>query len=512
MISLAGFLANAGRLRQTREFLRERMDELPPGRYRALAHLLLNESTDSDAYVEQVLAHAGDDPELRALALSARALRDITGRVRCIDEAEATAGKAFEAVRATGGEAAERVAPVLAWARVLRGRPLDDLVATAATSPNRLSVYLGSIDRPLGVRLAFRGQLGAARVLFDRLLAVAEERGELVSIAAVQMQQCEIELRAGHLPEVARLVDEFEELLVWEVYQGRRVPSYVLRLRALHAALSGDPAGAIRWAAMVVDEAEGSADSQYPGWDLLEVRRAVGLAALFEHDDPRAVDELAAVWTYTRREHVDDPGAFPVAGDLVEALVRAGRGDDAAETVEHLRHVSLEQDHPWGLATTKRGEALIRLSAAASYDDEAAAALGDACAAYGELGLDFDQARSLLSLGVIQRRFKKRGAARSSLEQAGSIFERCGSVGWAEQARAELERVSGRRSGPVDRLTPTEQGVVDLAATGMSNRDIARQLFVSVKTVEANLSRAYAKLGVRSRGELVRRSGENAGS
>jgi DNA-binding CsgD family transcriptional regulator len=513
VISLARFLGNAGRLRQTGDFLRERIDDLPPGRYRALAHLLLNEATDSDVgdeHVEQALAHAGDDPELRALALSARALRDVTGRVRRIDEAEASAGKAFEAVRAAGGEAAGRVAPVLAWARVLRGRPLDDLVATDATSPNRLSVFLGSIDRPLGVRLAFRGQLAAARELFDRLLALAEERGELVSIAAIQMQQCEIELRAGHLPEVARLVDEFEELLVWEVYQGRGVPSYVPRLRALHAAVSGDAAAAIRWAAAVLDEAEASADPHYPGWDLLEVRRALGLAALFEHDAPRAAEQLAGVWAYTRREHVDDPGAFPVAGDLVEALVRAGRREDASGTVEELRRLSLDQEHPWGLATTKRGDALVRLSFADSYDDEAAASLADASATYGELGLDFEQARSMLSLGVIQRRFKKRGAARSSLDRAGILFEQCGAGGWAGQARAELERVSGRRSGPVDQLTPTEQRVVDLAARGMANRDIARQLFVTVKTVEGNLSRAYAKLGVRSRGELLRRLGDAA--
>jgi DNA-binding NarL/FixJ family response regulator len=116
----------------------------------------------------------------------------------------------------------------------------------------------------------------------------------------------------------------------------------------------------------------------------------------------------------------------------------------------------------------------------------------------------------MLSLGVIQRRFKKRGAARSSLEHAAVLFEKCGATGWRDQALEELKRVSGRRARPDDELTPTERRVVNLAATGVSNRDIARQLFLTVKTVEGNLSRAYAKLGVRSRGELVRRLGDDA--
>lgn len=513
VLALARSLANAGRALQMTDLLLERMSELPPGRPRALAHILLHEvesSDSSDEHVREALEHAGDDPEIRAIALSSRALRDITGRVRRIDEAERLAAAAFESVREAGGAAADHVAPVLAWARVLRGRSVDDLVTADVSPPNRLSVLTGAIERPLGVRLAFRGEVVPARAMFDRLLALAEERGELISISAVQMQQCELELRAGHLPEVARLIDEFEELLVWELHKGHRVPCYVPRLRALHAAISGDPAGAARWAAQVLDEAKGAGDQRRYGWDLLEARRAAGLAALFEQDWSGAIEELARVWDDTRRQHVEDPGAFPVAGDLVEALVRAGRRDDAVAIVEDLRRPSREQDHPWGLVTTRRGEALIRLSFADGYDDEAAAALAGAGAAYGELGLDFEHARSMLSLGVLQRRFKKRGAARSSLEQAAVLFERCGAEGWTKQAREELERISGRRSGPADQLTPTEQRVVDLAAEGLSNREIASQLFVSVKTVEGNLSRAYAKLGVGSRGELVRRLGGSA--
>jgi DNA-binding CsgD family transcriptional regulator len=244
-------------------------------------------------------------------------------------------------------------------------------------------------------------------------------------------------------------------------------------------------------------------NQESPGWDRLETQRALGIAALFDRDSASAVEQLSQVWDHTRREHVDDPGAFPVAGDLVEALVQSGRYDEATAVLEHLGALAREQDHPWGLATTQRGESLVQLARADVYIDAAADGLTEAAHGYGELGLDFDRARTLLSLGVIQRRFKRRGAARTSLEQAADAFERWGSSGWANRARDELDRVSGRRSAPNDRLTPTEQRVASLAVQGLTNKEIASQLVVSVNTVQGHLSRAYAKLGVRSRGQLA---------
>jgi DNA-binding CsgD family transcriptional regulator len=72
---------------------------------------------------------------------------------------------------------------------------------------------------------------------------------------------------------------------------------------------------------------------------------------------------------------------------------------------------------------------------------------------------------------------------------------------WAGRARAELGRIGGRARS--DGLTPTEQRVADLVAEGRSNKEVADALFVSVRTVEANLTRVYAKLGIRSRTELA---------
>ena len=85
-----------------------------------------------------------------------------------------------------------------------------------------------------------------------------------------------------------------------------------------------------------------------------------------------------------------------------------------------------------------------------------------------------------------------------------AAFDELGSPGWAEQARSELARVGARRrKAPTGELTPTEQRVVELAAAGLANKEIARKLFVGVHTVEVHLTHAYAKLGVRSRTQLA---------
>jgi len=271
------------------------------------------------------------------------------------------------------------------------------------------------------------------------------------------------------------------------------------RCRALLAAGRGLPEEAERWAAEVLARAEASGGR----WDLLEARRALGIAALLAREPARAVESLRAVWAHTQLEGVDEPGVFPVAPDLVEALVELGEFDEALAVTARLQELAERQKHPWGLVTAKRCGALIRL-AAPSYDEGAVAELAEAAGAYGELGLRFDQARALLGLGRVQRRLRKWGAARGSLEQAASAFEEMGSPGWAEAARSELARVGARRPRAAGELTEAER-VTELAVAGLSNKEIARTLVVAVPTVEAHLSHAYAKLGVRSRTQLARR-------
>ena len=282
---------------------------------------------------------------------------------------------------------------------------------------------------------------------------------------------------------------------MWPMYE---------RCRALVAAGRGLADEAERWAAETLARAEAAGTN----WDRLEALRARGSAALAASEPARAVESLRAVWQHCEHEGVDEPGVFPVAPDLVEALVELGEREEATAVVARLQILAAAQDHPWGLVAVRRSDALLQL--AAGWDDAAAAALDGVAAGYGELGLPFDRARTLLALGRGQRRAKKWGAARASLEQAVAELDALGSPGWAEQARSELARVGARRPSQAGGLTPAERRVAELAADGLANKETARALFITVRTVEVHLKNAYAKLGIRSRTQLARRPGETA--
>jgi DNA-binding NarL/FixJ family response regulator len=113
-----------------------------------------------------------------------------------------------------------------------------------------------------------------------------------------------------------------------------------------------------------------------------------------------------------------------------------------------------------------------------------------------------EHGRTLLALGTVQRQAQQRRAARATLEEAARLFDALGAKPWAEKARTELGRISGRGAAS-DELTTLERRVAQLAADGRRNKEIAAAMYVTVATVEAHLSRVYRKLGVRSRAELA---------
>jgi DNA-binding CsgD family transcriptional regulator len=99
---------------------------------------------------------------------------------------------------------------------------------------------------------------------------------------------------------------------------------------------------------------------------------------------------------------------------------------------------------------------------------------------------------------------KKKREARDSLEGARSQFVALGAPIWAARADEALARIGGRTASPTD-LSETERRVADIVALGLTNKEAAERLFMSVNTVESNLRRIYRKLGIRSRAELARR-------
>ncbi|MGH3615583.1 MAG: helix-turn-helix transcriptional regulator, partial [Pseudonocardia sp.] len=118
-----------------------------------------------------------------------------------------------------------------------------------------------------------------------------------------------------------------------------------------------------------------------------------------------------------------------------------------------------------------------------------------------------EHARALVDLGAALRRGNQRRAARDALARGQELAHRCAADALVERAREELIATGARPrrvalSG-AEALTPSERRVAELAATGMSNRDVAQALFVSSKTVETHLGSAYRKLAVSGRAELA---------
>jgi DNA-binding CsgD family transcriptional regulator len=500
VLELAGYLETAGEQRRLTDLLAPRLDSLPPGQARVRACLLLTGGavkTNEEilGYIERGLAETRGDPRSRAPMLAEVSLNAAVIRVERLPDADAWALEAATVGR-TVGPAEERFGLYAsAWAGSLRGRSIDDVCERFHAVSDAASYLTTSPDRVAGQRLVWRGEIADARATLTRLLSLADERGEPLSYALQRLHLCELALRSGEWEESARLLAEWAEsyegeLLLWPMYE---------RCQALLAAGRGLPDDARRWAS----EAIARAKDRGVRWDLLEAHRALGIAALVAHEPATAAEWLHPVWEHTQREGVDEPGVFPVAPDLVESLVELGERDDALSVTDRLGDLAAQQSHPWGLVTATRCGALVELAAA--YDDESAGALRRAADDYGALGLRFDRARSLLVLGRAQRRHRKWAGARDSLEQAAAAFDELRSPGWAAEARSELARVATRRRKGGGELTPSEQRVVELAADGLANKEIARALFVSVHTVEVHLSHAYAKLGVRSRTQLARR-------
>ena len=462
LLALAHSLAVAGEKQRVTDLLSGELESLPSGAARVQGYLLMPggvvESNDEiRGYLKLARSESAADPGLHATVLAEFSINQLATRVAGIREAEAWAEQALAASRrGTPGPYADAVY-ALAWARCLLGRPVDDLCEDfRAASEGAVYYMVGSPERLAGQRLVWRGEVQRARDVLTHLLSLAEERGEPVSYGLQRLHLCELELRVGDWPAAENLLDEWaapteRQLFYWPIYE---------RCRALLAAGRGLPDEAARWADQAIQRSEATGVR----WDWLEGLRARGIAALFAGNAGQAAHDLGAVWEHTRREGVDEPGVFPAAGDLVDALVQLDQLSRAKAVARRLRQLSVEQEHPWGLITATRSEALVRL--AASHDD-ARGDLADAADGYGQLGLRFDRARTLLVLGRAERRLKKWGAARRSLEDAADSFAAVGSDAWSRQARSELGRIAGRKPRARGQLTPSEERVAALAAEGL---------------------------------------------
>ncbi|WP_040836039.1 ATP-binding protein [Nocardia brevicatena] len=190
--------------------------------------------------------------------------------------------------------------------------------------------------------------------------------------------------------------------------------------------------------------------------------------------------------------------------DHVESAIRSGRTMQAARYLPALTDWAEHTGQPYANALVFRCHALL------STDADTETRYNTALRLHLEAERTYDHARTALLYGEWLRRKRRRTDAHTRLTEAFNAFEQLGATTWAERARAELNALGDRPIArphdhdPIARLTPQELQVVRLAATGLGNRDIAGQLFLSPRTVGHHLYRAYPKLGITKRAELIR--------
>ncbi|MER5738345.1 AAA family ATPase [Streptomyces sp. NPDC002262] len=485
-------------------------------RARAAARLVLGHDTTPDQRVDALVAlidasgqHLRSADELFADALRAAAGRpDLTARLLIrqsiwanVNEGDPQrgcdlAGRAT-ALAETAGDTTTTVMALTMQARLQRvlGDPATETTLGRALSlPRAASVPVNGTPQHLAARHAlFDDRPEEARTALLPLLVEAERTGDAEATVDILRSLAEAELRAGRC---ARALD------------------HAHRAQALTDGTSLSPAPACYTSALV----EGTA--RRTDLALVHARRGVDTARqednkvflsrnlfalghlLLATGRPKeALTALEEVRDLERLQQVRDPSVLRWHPELAETLVALGRLDQAQSLLDDARRTATDLGRDAVLPPLERTQAL--LDAARGDYDTAARRLTEAADRLRHLPLE--RGRTLLALSHTERRGRRRASARAAAQSAADLFTAHQALPWAETAAHTLGRLEAAPTddSPRPRLTSAEQRCAELAAAGASNRDIATALTISVKTVEATLTRVYRKLGLHSRFQLA---------
>ncbi|WP_019926214.1 LuxR family transcriptional regulator [Nocardia sp. BMG111209] len=495
----AGDITRAGRL------LDDAITGLPTGPFRAQAlalratvAVLSQGYLEAKLLLEQALVHSDQEPALRAQALLILAstllsLGDLDGATDRIQQAVATA----ESVQS--GPVLSQALGIRALVTLVRGDGLDEAslrrgVDLEGDAPMAIALR-PTLQYPLLIACA--GDLDRAR---DRMTPARQQcidRGDENEIIFALFYGALIDIWSGDYTRAARAD---EEGLQRAAQLGGDTSLFVgLTIRAMVAAYGGRVEDARRDAADALDAGRRSGSASLLPWTIA----TLGFLELSVGNHRAAVDTLEPLLTVAAMSpRSSEILTAPFLPDAAEALIHLGRLEEAESIVRRLEANGARLDRPWMLATGARCRAML---AAARGDLPGAAAAADAAIDFhARLPMPFELARTRLLRGQLHRRARQKDRAKTVLQEALSSFEALATPLWADRVNAELARISNGRNGDTI-LTASEQRVADLAASGMTNKDIAATLFISPKTVEVNLTRIYRKLGLRNKAELARR-------
>lgn len=503
MVAAAVFLFLAGDAGRARSMLEAVIEGMPAGRPRAHAQLWLatvlsceRSSAVAATMCRSALAEARTDPLLRALLhLRAAGFTD--------DDASARVRDAEAAVAILDGDAIAASPDIRACALLARGYyrflaglgPGSDDLATGrrllspdgrtwewAWARDILHQWMKSLD----LTLAYED----CRAACQRAVG----RGNEPAIACVLFHLAEMECWLGYWQQAR--VHAAEAAAAFEQTGQARWHSLLLYIKALPDAYLGETAAAGAAAERGLEIATADRDPSVAALHL----GLLGFTALSQGDLAAADRYLSRADEIVASMGLAEPARHRFHGDHLEAVLARGDMDRAIVLQRRLEDRARQAPYPWLKMITARGRAMLR---SAQGDLNAAAhAVEQALVEAQAAAMPFEHARTLLAAGQIRRRRKEKRLAREALQHARQIFDDLQASLWSARAMAEIRRL-GLRGGSSGELTPTEERVARLVADGLTNREVAAALHISEKTVEANLSRVYRKLGVRSRRELT---------
>ncbi len=452
-----------------------------------------------DEVLTAALADAGDDDLLVAKVLLQRA------RIALMEARPHAAHRACE--RAVGLLEERRdddelalglttLAVVRRWTGADHRAPLDRAIGLAGPTPTG---FLHTSPDYMQARFAFYDdRLDEAWTAFLAMLAHVE-RG--AGMDHVHVLRCLVEVagRTGRCREAAeyaaratRIGEEFD----LEAHTGWFITAQA-------ELVAGRLSRAVTLARRGAEAAEERGDLRYLQRHLI----VLGQALLRSGDAQGAREALERVRAIEADGGFGDPTVNRWHADLVSALTALGRLDEAADVLDDARYAVQRREARGGTtgvsAQLDRAEAELLV---ARGDIEGAEQVLDRAAKVAEdLGLRIDVGRVLVTRAHLERRRRRVAAARVLLHEAYDLFAALHADPWVEQVRAELspDRAGDAGNPLLHRLTDTEARIARAVAEGASNREIAERTYVSVKTVEATLTRIYRKLDLRSRTQLA---------
>jgi DNA-binding CsgD family transcriptional regulator len=412
---------------------------------------------------------------------------------------------------------------VVTWARRALALAPHDVLAVGWAGTLSLSLWrLGRADEAFAVLeharvgdedvdLHLRGQRGWLRFAGDEIDAA---RSDLEAAAAGELRQGALLFSSVHLTVLSHL----------HYATGDWADAVVAAERALALAAEAEhPHSAfVWWAVIAVPAARGDwstadAYARMAGAEPIDatdravaIGMALALAGAAHGDHEAVLAALAPVATLSPNPGVDEPGFWPWQDLYGEALVAVGQAADADAFLVAHEALAAARERPSMIAKLARVRG--RVDAALGRRDAAAAAFKRALEQIEPLGMPYDEALIRYANGQFLRRNGRRRAASEELTRARDLLAGLGARPALERCERELMacglKPAKRGENTQPDLTPQEQAVARLVATGRTNREVASELLLSVKTVEVHLTRVYAKLGVSSRAQLAARDRE----